>query len=83
MGDDKIYENDCPECRTITHEFLQQDREYFIQKMNDAIDEKFQTRQDIIVQVNKIPKLERNDIIIFVILILHTIWLAIVTLKLF
>lgn len=54
--DDKTYEKDCDECRGFNREFHNQDMEVFVEKTGKMIDAKFQTRQDLIADVNSIKK---------------------------
>ena len=44
----KTYITTCAECRELTREMINMDRDYFTNKFTDIIDEKFQNRQDII-----------------------------------
>ena len=53
---DKTYTPDCDECREYNREFHNQDMEVFVEKTGQMIDAKFQTRQDIIADVNSIKK---------------------------
>lgn len=54
--EDKTYENNCDECREYNREFHNQDMEVFVEKTGQMIDAKFQTRQDLITDVNSIKK---------------------------
>lgn len=54
--EDKTYENNCDDCREYNREFHNQDMEVFVEKTGQMIDAKFQTRQDLIADVNSIKK---------------------------
>ena len=53
---DKTYQNSCDECREIEREFWNEDMKHFVYLTEKMIDEKFQTRQDIIEDVRILIK---------------------------
>lgn len=48
----KTYTLACSECREITREIVNLDREDIMKKYIDILDEKFQTRQDIVEKLD-------------------------------
>ena len=53
---DKIYETSCDECREYAAEFFNQDMGVFVEKTRKMIRDEFQTRQDLIADVNSMKK---------------------------
>ena len=52
----KTYTPDCDECREFNREFHNEDMNLFVEKNREMIRTEFQTRQDLIADVNKLKK---------------------------